>query len=60
MTDILQLQDVCFSYDGSEVLRGLTLNVAEGSFVSVVGPNGSGKTTLVRIASGLFLPDRGE
>ncbi len=60
MTDILQLQDVCFSYDGSEVLRGLTLDVAEGSFVSVVGPNGSGKTTLVRIASGLFLPDRGE
>lgn len=60
MADILQLQDVCFSYDGSEVLRGLTLNVAEGSFVSVVGPNGSGKTTLVRIASGLFLPDRGE
>ena len=60
MTDILQLQDVRFSYDGSEVLRGLTLAVAEGSFVSVVGPNGSGKTTLVRLASGLFLPDRGE
>jgi len=60
MADILQLQDVHFSYDGTEVLRGVTLNVAEGSFVSLVGPNGSGKTTLVRIASGLFLPDRGE
>ena len=60
MSDILQLSDVHFSYDGSEVLRGIDLSVAEGSFVAVVGPNGSGKTTLVRIASGLFLPKQGE
>lgn len=42
------------------VLAGLDLDVAAGSFVSLVGLNGSGKTTLLRIIAGLEEPTAGE
>lgn len=46
---------------GSEVaaLRGVDLEVARGSFVSVVGPSGSGKTTLLHCLSGIDTIDSG-
>jgi ABC-2 type transport system ATP-binding protein len=40
-------------------LAGVTLDVAEGEIVCVMGPNGSGKTTLLRILAGLLLPSSG-
>jgi ABC-2 type transport system ATP-binding protein len=43
-----------------EVLRNVTLDVAKGEIVCILGKNGSGKTTLTRILSTLILPDRGE
>jgi NitT/TauT family transport system ATP-binding protein len=42
------------------VLDDVSLHVAPGEFVSVVGASGCGKTTLLRIANGLLRPDRGE
>lgn len=42
------------------VLRGLTLNVAQGEFVSVIGSNGAGKSTLLNAISGDYSVDRGE
>jgi len=42
-----------------QVLRGVSLSVAEGSIVSLLGTNGAGKTTTLRAISGLLKPENG-
>lgn len=59
MTSAISAIDVGFSYGASEVLKGISLDVAPGSFVGLIGPNGSGKTTFLRVAAGLLKPARG-
>ena len=41
------------------VLRDVTFDIPQGTFVSIVGPSGSGKTTLLGLLAGLDLPSRG-
>jgi ABC-2 type transport system ATP-binding protein len=48
------------SYGENEVLRGVDLEVPEGSVYALLGPNGAGKTTAVNICSTLLTPDAGE
>lgn len=49
----IHLQDVHFGYDeGREVLKGITLDIPVGSFVSLVGESGSGKSTIAGLLSG--------
>ncbi|HPF71836.1 MAG TPA: ATP-binding cassette domain-containing protein [Candidatus Krumholzibacteria bacterium] len=60
MSDAVTFTGLDFSYGPDPVLRGVSLAIPEGDFVSVVGPNGSGKTTLLKLALGLLKPDRGE
>src|SRR2546425_3746359 len=47
------------SSDRYTAVRDTTLRVAEGEFVSVVGPTGCGKTTLLNVAAGLLQPSAG-
>ena len=47
------------SYDGTEVVRDLSLDVPRGSFYGIVGPNGAGKTTTLSMATGLLRPTDG-
>lgn len=56
---MLEVRDIRFSYDGRPVLDGLSLSVAAGELVGVVGPNGSGKTTLLKLVTGVLSPDTG-
>jgi len=54
-------EDLVKTYDKGAVraLNGLSLDVAEGTVLSVLGPNGAGKTTVVRILATLLKPDSG-
>ncbi len=47
------LHDIQKSFGTTQVLRGVSLSVAQGEFLSLVGPSGCGKTTLMRIIAGL-------
>lgn len=57
----IQLRDVRFRYPGSDhdVLNGITLDIAPGEHVAVVGHNGSGKSTLIKLISRLYDPVQG-
>jgi NitT/TauT family transport system ATP-binding protein len=44
---------------GVRALEGLTFDIPQGEFVSVLGPSGCGKSTLLRIVAGLIAPDAG-
>ena len=50
---LLALDGVVSGYGGPAVLKGVSLAVARGDLVTVVGPNGHGKSTLLRTISGL-------
>lgn len=57
----IDLDGVSFRYPGTDapVLRDVTLHIAAGTTVAVVGDNGAGKTTLVKLIAGLYRPDDG-
>lgn len=49
----LKLQAVTKSWDGkTQVIKPLTLDVADGEFIVMVGPSGCGKSTLLRMVAG--------
>jgi len=49
----VDLRGVSVAYNGSRVLRDLSLHVGSGSWVCLIGPNGSGKTTAMRAIAGV-------
>ena len=58
----IQLQHVSFKYDANSptVLKDITVDIASGQRVAIVGPTGSGKSTLGKLLLGLYLPTEGE
>lgn len=55
----IRLEDVQFAYGEKPVLRGLSLEIPAGDFVTLVGPSGAGKTTVVDLIVGLHRADSG-
>jgi branched-chain amino acid transport system ATP-binding protein len=58
-TATLELQGLSAGYDGPPVIRDITLSVAAGEVVALMGANGAGKTTTLRAISGLLAPSAG-
>ena len=56
---MIQVEHVCKSYGDLKVLRDVSLEVAQGEVVSIVGASGAGKTTLLPIIGTLDRPDSG-
>lgn len=56
---MIKLENLQKSYGTNRVLRGISLTIAEGEFVSVTGSSGSGKSTLLNLIGGMDRPDSG-
>ncbi|GAA0619801.1 ABC transporter ATP-binding protein [Sporichthya brevicatena] len=56
---MFSVTDVTAGYGESTVLRGVSLEVPDGTVAALLGPNGAGKTTLMRVAAGLIRPRSG-
>jgi ABC-type branched-subunit amino acid transport system ATPase component/branched-subunit amino acid ABC-type transport system permease component len=55
----LAVRDVVAGYGDVEILHGVSLGIAPGSIVALLGANGAGKSTLCAVASGILAPARG-
>jgi energy-coupling factor transporter ATP-binding protein EcfA2 len=56
---LVGVSNLCAGYDGHPVLRGVSLEVQPGEFVSIMGDNGSGKSTFLKALLGLLRPQKG-
>ena len=57
---LLTIKNLHKEFDGNTILKDISLEVAEGEVVSIIGPSGSGKSTLLRCATMLETMDGGE
>jgi ABC-type Fe3+/spermidine/putrescine transport system ATPase subunit len=60
VNSLLSIRNVAKKFQNREVLRGISLDVASGEFLTILGESGSGKTTLLRLIAGFEQPDGGE
>jgi branched-chain amino acid transport system ATP-binding protein len=60
MTPLLEIRDVTKSYGGVRALHGVSLSLAAGSILGLMGANGAGKTTLFGLIAGHLAPTEGE
>lgn len=56
---LLELRNVKVRYGGIQAVKGVSLQVARGELVTLIGANGAGKTTLLKTISGLVAPAEG-
>lgn len=62
MDNLIEINNLSFWYGNSEdspVLKNISLTIAKGEYIAIVGPNGCGKSTLIRHFNGLLRPSRG-
>lgn len=56
---IIELQNICFAYQGEIALRYISFDVNRGEAVILQGPNGCGKSTLIHLLNGIIFPEEG-
>ena len=56
---IIELENICKTFDDSEVLKNINLHIDENEFVTLLGPSGCGKSTLLRLIAGFEAPTSG-
>jgi len=57
---VLEVKNIKKSFDGAEVLKGVSFSLEQGQVLAIIGSSGSGKTTLLRCLNFLETPDQGE
>jgi len=57
---ILTVEDIYSGYGETEILHGVSIEVAPGAIATIIGPNGSGKSTLMKTIFGLLTPTKGK
>ena len=60
MKKVIQLKNITKSFDGETVLDGISLDIYDNEFITLLGPSGCGKTTTLRIIGGFEVPDEGD
>ena len=58
--NLLQVCDIYKSFGDNAVLKGMTLSLASGEVLSLIGGNGAGKSTLMKIIMGIYTHDSGK
>lgn len=59
-TPLLEVRGVAKRFGARDVLKSISLNIAAGEFLTLLGESGSGKTTLLRLIAGFEVPSNGE
>ncbi len=56
---MIELQNICYSYEGMAALQNVSLRIEKGEAVALLGPNGSGKSTMLKLINGITFPESG-
>ena len=56
---MIKIENLYKSFDGLEVLKGVSLQVEQGEILALIGGSGHGKTVILKHVAGLMRPDRG-
>jgi len=57
---LIEIRDLCKSFQGRPVLQGVTLDIPQGGLTAVIGKSGEGKSVLLKHIMGLLSPDSGD
>lgn len=57
---VLELHNVCFSYNETANVHNLNVKIVKGDFTAIIGSNGAGKSTISKLCNGLLQPSEGD